>query len=343
MPLHFLSFSRVASLGTRIGCWSSCLGLIALLGLATTAHADVAVMRPLRDSPPPTPAELAAHRAVEGALGEADIKIVSADETTKRLHAVAENPCLEVDCAGSILAALDADILVAVAVGAMGNDRTPHDVIVGLVDADGLFVNGAADIENGDVKTAARAALNRALTKWPVRNLIPLEIYGSPAGATVIVDGQPKGTLPIEVRVQPGEHEVNVSMGGYASANERVVATTHPGKTLKLKVELKAEQRAASRVHLIGGPLLMAAGAAAIVGALVPLAMRDCNARAPNGECASEDQAQAAPIALWTTLGTLGIAGGITWITLGQRARKHDSSKLQVGLGTQSVALKGRF
>jgi hypothetical protein len=194
-----------------------------LLAASSRARAEVAVQRPIADAA--SPEERLAQETVLAGLADAGIQTVSAADAKARLIAAAENPCLEVDCAGSLLRALGADMLVATLLGRNGGQLV--DVVVQLIDIEGRYVHATSAIKAGDVATAARAALAQALSRWPARALIAVHIEGTPEGATVMVDGQPKGTLPLEVRLQPGKHVVTVASDGYERAERtlRVEAT----------------------------------------------------------------------------------------------------------------------
>jgi len=252
-----------------------CVALTALLllcGLAPSARADVAVLRPLPASPAPTEADLLAQATTEVGLADANVQTISAADAKTRLMAAAAKPCLDVDCAGSMLRAIGADMLVATVVGKAGS--TVIDVLVQLVDVEGRYVHATTNVENGDVATATRASLNQALSKWPARGLVPLRVEGTPLGATVLLDGQPKGTLPVDIRVQPGSHTLTVSMQGYRDTTRKVVASTTPGPGLTEQVNLEPDSGTNAthttmwKNHLLGGSLV---AAGLVIGATPPL------------------------------------------------------------------------
>ena len=175
-----------------------------------------------------------------------------------------------------------------------------------------------------------------------------LTVDGSPQGATVLIDGQPRGMLPLEVRVQPGTHEVTLSMEGYESASESV-QTVEPAPSkvsLHLAPLTKEEAHADSRRlnALIGGTVLMGAGAVTLAVALGTLAGRGCIERAPKGDCMEERVVAPAPLALWTSIGAAALIGGASWLVvakLKQRPGRETQVTLHAGIG--QLALTGRF
>ena len=75
-----------------------------------------------------------------------------------------------------------------------------------------------------------------------------LLVFGTPAGATIYVDGQPSGTLPsAQVPVSEGSHEVRVVSVGYAPFQQ--TTTAPPGGITKVPVAL---QRGADNTSPLG-------------------------------------------------------------------------------------------
>lgn len=321
--------------------WSSAL-FAALMLLTVSAKADVAVLRPLPESPAPSPADVAAYDAVLEALAAANIQTISSEEAKARLFEAAQNPCLDVDCAGSVLRALGADMLVAVAIGE--TDGQLVDVVVGLVDADGVYVNAEAPIENGDVARAARAAIVHALTKWPLRGRIPLEIDGSPAGAMVIVDGQPRGVLPLEVRVQPGEHTITVSHES-RKVERRIEVSAAPGETLRVRIDLDPNDEKRARRQIIGGSILTGAGLGVALGSVIYALTGDaCHLSAPDGTCVEAKERQTTPFAIWLSSGTAAAAAGAAWLGVGvYRLRHAQTGNVDLAVGLGGLSIKGKF
>jgi hypothetical protein len=65
-----------------------------------------------------------------------------------------------------------------------------------------------------------------------------LLVFGTPAGATIYVDGQPSGTLPsAQVNVTEGTHQVRVTNAGYASYDNS--ASVPAGGVTKIPVSLQ--------------------------------------------------------------------------------------------------------
>ena len=76
------------------------------------------------------------------------------------------------------------------------------------------------------------------VTLQPVDGL--LAVTSEPAGATISVDGEYRGTAPLELELAPGsEHEVSGSLRGYKTARQSVGIAS--GTTTEVLLELEAE------------------------------------------------------------------------------------------------------
>jgi hypothetical protein len=200
-------------------------------------------------------------------------------------------------------------------------------------------VNASADIEDNDVARAARAALQRALVQWPARVGVLLRVEGAPTGATVSIDGQPAGVIPLEQRVAPGEHRVVVNHHGYQAMTKVISVPATPDSPVVLDVALDAQKGGRSKWFTIGAPtLLSAAGIGLIVAGLAQLPQRGCNQEAPNGGCVLENETAVGPLVAYEIAGAALLAGGITWFIA---ARGKRSTTL--GFSPTGLHLRGQF
>lgn len=332
--------------GLPAGCCRALGALLAAFMLAAAAgraRADTAVLRPLPEQPTPEPAAALAQQVATEALAHANIHVIQAAAARERLRQAAENPCLEVDCASSVLRVLDADMLVAVTVASDG------EVLVALVDARGHHVNATAPSDGRSVAAPTRAAVNRALSLWPSRELVSIKVEGTPEGATVTVDGQPRGVLPLELRLQPGRHELVFAMAGYLGKRDIVEVAAGQADATKHEVALEPDAGQAAddrrtRWGLIGGPALAVAGTVTLSVALASLARERCTQRAPGGTCVQRDEVATGPVAAWSTVGALALVGGATWFALGlRRANQARRVRPQLDVGWNYVSLRGSF
>lgn len=63
-------------------------------------------------------------------------------------------------------------------------------------------------------------------------------VESTPAGAEVLVDGEPAGTAPAELRLSPGEHTIVLRLSGHVDEERRVVVAV--GETAAVAVALDA-------------------------------------------------------------------------------------------------------
>ena len=83
--------------------------------------------------------------------------------------------------------------------------------------------------------TVARGSQQRVVISYPAM----LELTGAPEGASVAIDGEPRGSLPFKGEVSPGQHEIFVQAEGHSPRSLRVSllpgTTTHEKVTLALQ------------------------------------------------------------------------------------------------------------
>lgn len=75
------------------------------------------------------------------------------------------------------------------------------------------------DVEGGGVRQELAVELTP--------NWAPVEIATTPAGATVLVDGEPAGTTPATLEIEAGEHEIEVRLAGYNAWQNKIDVTAN--------------------------------------------------------------------------------------------------------------------
>jgi hypothetical protein len=200
-------------------------------------------------------------------------------------------------------------------------------------------VNASADVEDNDVKRAARAALQRALGQWPARVGVLLRVDGSPAGATVSIDGQPAGVMPLEQRVAPGEHHIVVNHHGYQALTKVVSVPATPEAPVVVNVALNGKDGGRSKWLSIGIPtILSAAGVGLIIAGVAQLPQRGCEQQAPSGGCVVENETAMGPLLAYEIGGAVLLAGGITWFIAARGKRST-----RVGFSPTGLQVRGQF
>ena len=72
-----------------------------------------------------------------------------------------------------------------------------------------------------------------------------IEVTGNPRGAKVYLDGYYTGVMPVDpIQVQPGSHTIKVVREGFREVEKTV--NVEPGKSVRLKVDLRAVGKAVS-------------------------------------------------------------------------------------------------
>ena len=117
-----------------------------------------------------------------------------------------------------------------------------------------------------------RVVIESEVVPAPVAETASLEVLSQPPGATVSVDGQPRGETPLSLALEPGEHSLVLARDGYLDNRQDIELAAGTAETLSITLTpdeanqvVAQDQGGGSRLPLILG---VAAGgaAAAIVG-----------------------------------------------------------------------------
>ncbi len=271
-----------------------------------------------------------AEAQVRQTLSATDRQVMDARSVTRALREAGEAPCGESACVTSFLTATGAQMAVSVMVHAEAGSNTPFRVSVSLTDSAGNRVNAALRIEGGDVSQAAELAAHDALARWADRSGIPFRVSGSPAGATVTVDGEAFGILPnAEGRLSTGPHLVAVGRDGYLTFTRRVVVGAESGDTLQVSLrprpggspdageedpDLSAEAASPWTSRRIVGVSLASAGTLGAVGLLLAGAMGTECIEENSAGCLVTREPGGAHYALVGVAAAVAATGFVLWI-----------------------------
>lgn len=231
-----------------------------VLGATSVAQAQRAMLLPVGGD-----RALVASHGTEAAtrvqldLEEAGIEVLAGAELAQALTAAHAEACEDASCASPSLSPLGAQFAVGVA---LWTYEDGVQVEVGLIDADGAVFrateHGAANTV-GNLTREALSAARRSFGQPPVA----VRVEGT-AGASIIVDRAPWGTVPFEGRLAPGTHQFAVSLHGHVTERRDV----RIGEATTLTFEL-ATDAGVSAPGPGGGPdvgLIVAGGVLAAVG-----------------------------------------------------------------------------
>jgi TonB family protein len=119
-----------------------------------------------------------------------------------------------------------------------------------------VLVKGGDDVAATQPLPAATPTPRpRARPRQPVSNVPVISglvrVTTQPAGATVAVDGEPRGVAPVEVaELALGAHEVRVELKGYAPAVQKVILTAEaPQADLDLPLARSAPPTMMAEIH----------------------------------------------------------------------------------------------
>lgn len=239
--------------------------LLILLCTAGPAFAERAVLLPHSGDPQLVALREKAHQAVRAALVEQGIE-VSAYTPKERAPAGDAQGCKQIGCATALLAALPAEVAVAVAVW-YGKDKP--QVNVTLVDVAGNRFPDVSPVDEEGPESASRAALVGARALQLLGPGPWVEISGTPEGANVVIDGKAVGTLPYRAAMSSGDHRLEIRAAGFAPQEYAVQLPLDPTATTRIALAL------APAANAKAAPSSAPAGSGAIHVSTAPEAAMD--------------------------------------------------------------------
>jgi hypothetical protein len=307
--------------------------LVAVSLFAPTVRADVVVL-----VPPHAEAgipEESVDRSLE-ALGRAirveGFDVVSAGqaaaiaETDEKAPDLDADRCVTVECALEFVRLFDASFAVQTSLFREGKKASSVTVLV-VEKADAYF-SGSSEIQGGDIETAVTSAYKRARAKQAEGAGPWLSVNGQPRGASVYIDGQEFGHLPIHRRrLAKGTHRVVVRSDGYTTHNDSIDIPDRIDHEEKLDVKLTPLASRARRRHPVDWVIgsVMMAGGLLYAGSGVRDYMKD-------GECQEKSGGQCVAYHDKTLISDLklGLGGGaallggayLWWAPIGLSAMK---------------------
>jgi hypothetical protein len=204
---------------------------------ASIARADTAIVLPHAGDTRLGEQRDEAQKSVLATLREQSFKIRFQTFKAARTSSEVSSECAQVSCAGALLAAAQAELVVAVAV--WQGEEAPQ-VNVTLVDGTGARYPGHATVASDDVAAAARSALLEARSLQLLGPGPWIAVHGEPAGASVWIDGKLMGSLPLRAALSPGDHKLEVQATGYAAKVQPVTIPLEPTATARVQVALSA-------------------------------------------------------------------------------------------------------
>lgn len=284
-----------------------------------------------------------ARQRIESALNDAVATAGVASVDARGLEACADTACLQaaVEKAGATHA-------LQLRVTASGRDYTTE---VSISDAAGTVSRSTAecaicgfdevaDVVHDEAATLAAKLLAQGL---PAR----LRIASDPAGAIVLIDGDPAGQTPLEIEVPPGEHQIRVEKDGFVVAEDSVTSVEGVEESLNLRLRALPKQRDKAMVR--GGWAAVGVGIGLLVGSGVLWGIHHRPVRSlctdpedidVNGVCRwrYESVPYAVPM---TVLGVAGVVTGAVLISVGKRGRKERNTN--VAVSPSGISITGRF
>jgi len=129
-----------------------------------------------------------------------------------------------------------------------------------IVDKEGFFpFQRVATLQGGAVET-----FDAKLTSKQSAGIVT--VRSPTAGARIAVDGKPEGTVPSDIVMSPGSHQLELSLGGYRPTRSSVAVAA--GEKTSVDLTLTAESPITKKWWFWTGIAVVAAGATVTIIAL---------------------------------------------------------------------------
>jgi hypothetical protein len=223
--------------------------------------------------------------------------------------------CDDLDCAMGFLATGSADVAAFVEV--YGSNGVCQGVQATMVVSETTRFVGTAEVGSAGVEEAMRVALGQAVARFRGEARPTLGVNGTPAGATIRIDGVSWGSVPHHEPIGPGPHVIEVRARGFRTDRREITLT---GEDLTLEVALVAgEDEEQTPTPVSGGsdttPLWIASAGAlvlGITGMIIGFAGLAMGESCDDAACATYSRPDLVASGAWIGAGgALAIAGGV--------------------------------
>lgn len=175
-----------------------------------------------------------------------------------------------------------------------------------------------------------------------------LVVDSEPPGATVLLDGEPIGTTPLELAVEEGEHQLRVEREGYRPEIQNLALVEGSRSEVDVTLSEIEVEKTGPRPLRIAGAVTLGTGLAALGGGIAMLVLHeepiryDCSGenRDAMDNCKWLYDTQGGGIAL-TVVGTLAAATGVTLLVLD--AKRNPNRQLRAFISPRGFGLRARF
>jgi hypothetical protein len=147
---------------------------------------------------------------------------------------------------------------------------------------------GSAQVEHGDIAAAVREAYQLADVALDLGDAGLLRVITTPEGALVALDGEPIGHAPLDKRLPPGKHDVNLTLDGFGGQHQSVDVERGRVSEVRAKLVRGADSELFAPAATKASPLNWIIGGALVLAA-APALVLSLNTLARDGSCADED------------------------------------------------------
>lgn len=169
-----------------------------------------------------------------------------------------------------------------------------------------------------------------------------IAVQSTPAGAEVLVDGQPAGTTPVELQLAAGEHAIVLRLAGYADEERRVLVEAGAAAAVaaELSAATPADDGAMDRSALLRplgwaalgvGVASLGAGIALLVVDENPVKFTRCSGIDVDaaGTCRFRHDTLAGGVVM-TIVGVVGITAGAILVARTRKGQESDDRRARV-------------
>jgi hypothetical protein len=201
--------------------------------------------------------------------------------------------------------------------------------------------------EAAETMTSLGLALHRRL-EIALRPAPVVAVRSEPAGAMVLLDGEPLGTTPVELPVKPGKHELRITKAGYIAQTRSIDLVNGVRESMSFELQtIPAPERRRRPVRWAIGWTALAAGAASTVTGATLLALHGrpirskCHGAAvdADGTCRYVHSTRVSG----AVIGAVGLgllAAGIALVVMERKRPAKPATQARLGLGPLGPTLK---
>ena len=278
--------------------------------------------------------------AVDETLGAEGADVIGALELIDA-RTDGQIPCADPTCLGAILAHYRAEVALEIIVR-FTPEGGPRQIVVTLLDGDNPVGNESQMVDERPLGEVVRACLLAARAQQHAGAVSPVivRVVGEPAGAAVVIDGQPAGTIPYRGELTPGPHRLTVSRPGYVTQRRELTVSEGMGQ-VQVSLDPAGGGGIAGWAMPVGIIAMVVGVGIAVLVPAVGAATAGC-ADELGGTCVASNRLSVESAIAWGIVGGVLAIGGLVLVIVAASEGSAGPS-VRARVVPTGVSLEGRF